>query len=88
MASPLFGIMMRPLGRVRAAQSAVNEQELGGHAFILASSRAVGAGGEFAPHKVDGEGEHGEYKQKVDFSVRHVAKKDSYEPEDGQHGRE
>lgn len=54
----------------------------------MASSRAVGAGGEFAPHKVDGEGEHGEYKQEVDFYVRHVAKKDFYEPEDGQYGRE
>jgi len=52
------------------------------------SAAAVGAGGEFAPDEVDGEGEDGENEQKVDSSVRDAAEEDFDEPEDGQHGGE
>lgn len=55
---------------------------------VARSIRAVGAGGEFAPDEVDGEGEDGEDEQKVDFTVRHMAEEDFYEPEDGQDRRE
>ena len=52
------------------------------------SAAAVGAGGEFSPDEVNGEGEDGEDEQKVDWAVRDVAEEDFDEPEDGQHGGE
>ena len=52
------------------------------------SVAAFGAGGEFSPDEVDGEGEDGEDEQKVDWSVRDMAEEDCDEPEDGQHGGE
>ena len=59
-----------------------NSQEEGG------SVAAFGAGGEFTPDEVDGEGEDGEDEQKVDGAVRDVAEEDFDEPEDGEHGGE
>jgi hypothetical protein len=49
------------------------------------SVAAFGAGGEFSPDEVDGEGEDGEDEQKVNFPVRDVAEENFDEPEDGQH---